>query len=164
MATDVRKTGKRDEFDALIQRVNALANRCMTNPGIADGGTDGKLQTANSISFSIDGELYTKAGTDNLWDLTAQTDTIAAQYRAYALYLDSSGTASIGAGSNAASAAAALAALPAFVATKCVVGVYVAGPSCDFNGAAGLEAQGTVHNGTPSGAVGGLDVFTSVAP
>jgi len=125
-------------------------NSTKDNGQIADGTTDGKLKTVAAVDFAIAGALYTKAATDDLWDLSAETDTTGAQYRAYWLYLDSSGTASIAAGTNAASAAAALAALPAITATKSVIGVYVAGLSTDFNGAAGLAAQGTIYNGMPA--------------
>ncbi len=168
MATSIRRI-LRLEMNALIARYNNVANRVLGNPAITDGTTDGKLQNA-AIDYSIDGKTYSKAATDDLWDLSAQTDTIAAQYRAYALYLDAAGTATIGAGSNAASAALAIAALPAFVTTKCIVGVYVAGPSTDFNGAAGLAAQGTIHNGVPTGSTDtagnplSVDLITSIAP
>jgi hypothetical protein len=43
----------------------------------------------------------------------------------------------------------ALAALPTETATKCPVGVYVAGPSCDFDNVAGLAGQGTLYEGRP---------------
>jgi hypothetical protein len=158
-AKSIRKTGQQIEMRAYFHVLACLvlltcysANVTATAPGIIDGTTDGKLQSGASVDFTIGGVKYTKAATDDLWDLSAQTDTTASQYRAFWLYLNSSGTASIGAGSNAATAAAALAALPALDGTKSVIGVYVAGPSTDFNGAAGLQAQGTVYNGIPAGA------------
>jgi hypothetical protein len=150
-----RKTGKREELDAAWDVINGMVLRnhfsATSDPGIADGTTDGKLQNVASTTFKIGQFTYTKAATDDLWDLSAQTDTTASQYRAIWLYLNASGTASIGAGSNAASAALALAALPAHDETKSIIGVYVADPSCDFNGAAGLAAQGTIYDGIPVG-------------
>lgn len=169
MATSIRRV-LRLEMNALIARYNTLANSVLGNAAITDGTTAGKAKTVAAASFRIDGKVYSKAITDDLWDLSAQTDTIAAQYRAYALYLDSAGTATIGAGTNSTSAALALTVLPPFVTSKCIMGVYVAGPSTDFNGVAGLAAQGTFHNGVPTGSTDSAgnplscDLITSVTP
>lgn len=131
---------------------NALARRegnvAKVSGAIGNGTTAGKLRTNAAITFAIKGSLYTKASTDDLWDLSAEAALAALQYKAYWLYLDSAGTATIAAGTVAASAAAAVAALPAITATKSVIGVYVAGPSTDFTSA--LVVQGTVHNGHPA--------------
>jgi hypothetical protein len=120
----------------------------LVSGAIANGTTAGKLKTAAAITYTIGGTLYTKAITDDLWNLSAEVDTDGTHYRAYWLYLDSSGTASFAAGTDAlTSAANAIAALPAITTTKSVIGVYVAGPSTDFNGAGGLAGQGTIYNG-----------------
>lgn len=168
MAKNVRKTGKRDELDAIINRGNNLANRLLAFPNIGNGGTNGRLRTNAAISYAIDGQVYTEASTEDEWDLSALTTLTGSQFQAVALYLDASGTASIGAGTVAASAALALAALPAFVPTKAIIGVYVANASTNFGNA--LAAQGTIYNGVPTGAcdVNGNslspEVLTSVAP
>lgn len=117
---------------------------------ITDGTTAGNLKIRADVEYTIAGTMYRKAATDDLWNLSGETDTTGAQYRAYWLYLDSAGTASIAAGSNAASSAAALAALPALDGTKAVIGVYVAGLSTDFDDAGGLAAQGTITDGFPA--------------
>jgi hypothetical protein len=154
----IRRTDQLADLAALraamlvaIDRVNADV---LDNGGLVDGSTDGKLQTANAISYRIAGRLYSKAATDDLFDLTSETDTAADKYRAYQLYLDAAGTASVVAqsGDDSDSEAEAIAALPAEDAAKAMVGVYVAGLSCDFDGAAGLAAQGTIINGRPSAA------------
>ena len=127
-------------------------NGAATSGQIADGTTDGKIKTVASCDYKIAGQLFTKAITDDLWNLTAEVDTDGTHYRAYWLYLAANGTASIAAGTDAlTSAANAIAALPALDSSKAAIGVYVAGPSTDFNGAAGLTAQGTLINGYPSG-------------
>lgn len=162
MGTNVRKTGGRAELDALISRVNALANGVLGNPGIADATANGKLKTANPTPYRVDGVVYTEPATDPEWDLTGETTMTTGQYKAYWLYVNAAGTASIEAGTVATSAAAALAALPTPSTSKSVFGVYVAGPSTNFANA--LAAQGTIYNGTPSGATGGLDLITQVAP
>ena len=143
-------TGVRTALLALAADFDLLTANAATAVYLVDGTTDGKIATDGPSWYRISGQLYIKQTTDDLWDLSGQTDTTGAQYRAYWLYLDASGTATIAAGSNAASSAAAIAALPAVAADKAVMGVYVAGLSTDFNGAAGLAAQGTFILGVPT--------------
>ncbi len=159
-----RKTGGRGELDAAWTQLNAAVadlaaqrafqyrfeHSALAYPDIGNGGTAGRLRTQAAITTRINGTMATKASTDDLWNLSAETDTIADQYRAYWLYLDASGTASIGAGANAATSAAAVAALPEVADTKAVVGVFIAGPETDFDAEGGLAAQGTIVNGWPS--------------
>lgn len=174
----VRKTplGSREEVDAIVAAINALIvdraatalraeNGVVGNPALADGTTDGKIKTTASVTTKIKGASYTKGATDDLWDLSGETDTDGTHYRAYWLYLDSAGTATVAAGTDAlTSETVAIAALPAIDATKCVVGVYVAGPSTDFNGAAGLDAQGTLYNGWPTTYTATAEAITLLAP
>lgn len=175
MGTTIRRStpgparAELDHFHRVLQSMRlALFNSTQTDVNIGDGGTAGYLRTNASSSFKIGQFEYTKASTDDLWNLSAQTDTTASQYRAYWLYLDSSGTASIGAGTNASTAPLALAALPAPTLTKSIIGVFVAGPSTDFNAGGGLAAQGTIYDGIPEGArmdMDGIDGgFLSVTP
>lgn len=174
MATVRRNTPgpARPELDFMHRAIqslkHALFNGTQITGAIGNGTTAGKLRTTASVNFKIGQFQYTKASTDDLWDLSALTDTTASQYRAYWLYLDASGTATLGAGANASTAALALAALPVVTATKSVIGVFVAGPSTDFNNAGGLAAQGTIYNGYPEGArldVEGIDGgFMPVTP
>lgn len=135
---------------AVIVAINPAALTTSTTLGIGNGTTAGRLRTNADIEYAIGGTIYRKAATDNLWNLSAETDTTGAQYRAYRLYLDSAGGATAAPSANAASAAAALAALPANVATKVTVGIFVAGPSTDFDNAGGLAAQGTIYEGQTS--------------
>lgn len=143
-------TAVRTAAVALAADVDLLVANSATAVYLVDGTTDGTIATDGPTWYRINGQLYIKQTTDDLWNLAAETDTTGAQYRAYWLYLDASGTATIAAGTNAASAAAAIAALPAVAADKSVIGVYVAGLSTDFNGAAGLAAQGTITLGVPT--------------
>jgi hypothetical protein len=138
-----------DLADHVAGAVDAFhVNRVLVSGALADGTTDGTLQlVTDPTEYSIKGQLYSKAATDDLWDLTGLTDTGAAEFLAVRLYLDASGTATIAEGTPAASAAAAHAALPAVDDDKCQIGEYVAGNSCDFDGVAGLAAQGTIYNG-----------------
>jgi len=136
------------DVDAMLARLNAGA---LSSGALADGTTAGCIKTVADVAYRIAGRLYAKAATDDLWNLSAQVDTDATHYRAYWLYLDTSGNPSVAAGADTeTSEALAIAALPALDAAKAVVGVYVAGPSTDFNGVAGLDSYGTYYNGWPT--------------
>lgn len=134
-------------------------------PAIGNGGTAGRLRTNAAVVGKVAGVAFEKASTDDLWNLSAETDTPASTFRAYWLYVNAAGTASFAAGTNASSAANALAALPAPDEAKCIFGVYVAGAATDFDAAGGLAAQGTIYNTIPAGAsLDGTKGFTMLAP
>lgn len=156
MAIQGDKYGTRHEFDqiwaGLALLTVVLLFSVSTQPTLANGTTAGRLRTSASASYRIGQLSYTLGSTDDAWNLSAETNTTASQYRAYWLLVNSSGARSIAAGSNAATAELALRRLPELDGTKAVFGVYVAGPSTDFGGAGGLAAQGTIHTGVPAGA------------
>lgn len=162
MATILRKVRWTPALEQLVTRMNAIANGAIGYANIANATTNGKLKSQNTTGYRIDGVMYTKAATDNLWDFTGQTTLGASDYKAYRLYLDAAGDPSIEGGTAATTAAAALAALPAPSTSKSVIGVFVAGPSTNFANA--LSSQGTIYHGTPSGTVGGLDLLTLSNP
>jgi|GEM_PF-5085409 len=168
MTTNIRKTGGRSELDALWARHNSLlmllAFGATAIGSIGDGTTAGNLRTTASSTYRVAGVDKTKASTDDLWDLSGETDTDASSYRAYWLYLDGSGAASVAAGTDATTEALALALLPDLVETKGIIGVFVAGPSCDFDAGGGLAAQGTIHDGIPEGVPCGVPRQTYTAP
>lgn len=142
------------DFGGVVPKImRRYANACLTYPTIANGGTAGRLKTTSAVSFRIAGALYTKAATDDLWNLSAETNTAALKYRGYLLLLDTSGTASfVAIATDVASAALAVAGLEALIpADKCVIGAFIAGPETDFDAGGGLAAQGTIHQGLPSG-------------
>lgn len=148
------------QLRAIWQRLLSLSLRAdfsltTVSPAIANGTTAGKLKTTAAVIGRIAGvPIASKGATDDLWDLTGQTTLDASTYKAFWLLIAANGTASIAAGTGATTAALALAALPQLDNTKCVFGVYVAGPSTNFSSA--LGAQGTIYNGIPDGVnVGG---------
>lgn len=152
----IRRTWPNRELDRLFDLANLNHQRtsfgALTFGNIGDGTTAGRLRTNAAITYAIAGQVYTKSSTDNLWNLSALTNTGAAEFQAHALCLNSSGTASLVNSGVAASAAAAMAALKALLPTdKAVVGVFVAGNSTDYDNAGGLAAQGTIYNGIPDG-------------
>jgi hypothetical protein len=164
MALTIRRTHGPSGFKALWQQYVSLHHRVLFStfglPAIGNGTTAGRLRTNASTIGRVAGVEVTKASTDDLWNLSGETATTASQFRAYWLYINAAGTASFVAGANAASAAAALEALPALDEAKCVFGVYVAGVSTNFANA--LAAQGTIYNGIPAGAnLGGGLVYSA---
>lgn len=136
---------RRTNHSAMLTLVNALKadlnilkqhveNGCFDNPGLAIGSDTTQIQNANAITFMIDGVLYSKAATDDLWDLGGSTATLtavtAAKYACITLYLDASGVFTVaedaGAG-TAATLAAAKAGAAGFSATKAIIGYYTVG-------------------------------------
>lgn len=167
-----RKTGGRSELDGLTNAVNGLIytlrHSVQDDPAIGNGTTTaGNLRTNAVVGFTVAGLVFSKASTDDFWDLSGETDTTATQFRSYWLYVDASGTGTFVAGTNSADAASALANLPPLDLTQAVFGVYTAGLSTDFDDAGGLAAQGTIDDGVPAGVPGMSsvpDVIALVAP
>ena len=158
MARNIRRTGGTDMWDAIIGHLQVAANKVVGFANIANATTAGKLKTQTATGFQVDGAMYSLAVTDNFWTLSALSALTANQYQAIVLYVDASGTASIGAGTvvtNTTSAAAgrlaALAVAPALVASKSIVGVFVAGSSGATDYTAALTGQGTLYHGIPAG-------------
>lgn len=132
--------------DAVTATAPAAATASAPTTSIlSQGGTAGRIKLNFDIEFAIAGQHYRKAPTDDVWNLSALGTTSGAEYKAVRLYLDSSGTGSVAAGTAAASAALAKAALPALDTAKACVGVYVMGLSGNFANA--LDAQGTYVDG-----------------
>ena len=134
------------DWAKLQQVLKTLGNVSRTVAGLAAGTTNGKIKTTNAIQYSINGVNKTKAGTDNLWDLSAESAPGALTYGAYWLYLDGSGNASFSAQVKGSSVANAVAALPYPDSTKAVVGVYVTAVNETMSGALG----GTFYEGFPT--------------
>ena len=65
-----------------------------TSGAITDGGTAGKVESVAAINFAIDDLPYTKAATDDLWDLTG-VSTDADEFMKVLLCLDAAGAATI---------------------------------------------------------------------
>lgn len=156
---NVRKTGGRSELDTYADILRGVMYRtqssCAASPGIGNGTTAGNLRTTAAVVPNVNGVPNASlASTDDLWDLSAETDTGAAEFRAYWLYVDNANAGSFVAGTAGTTEAAALQALPALDASKSIVGAYVAGVATDFNAAGGLDAQGTAFDRVPDGAAG----------
>ena len=86
--------------------VFALKNGCFSSGGLAEGTNAGTMQIARAINYTIDGQMYNKAVTDNI-AMTAQTAQADNTYRRYLVEINSSGTVSTLAGTAASTAAAA---------------------------------------------------------
>ena len=167
MSKTVRRTGGRTELNTYANMLRGMSYRLLhgssVSVAVANGTTAGNLRTTVASVHKVAGITAAPVvSTDDYWDLSAEVDTGAAQYRAYWLYSDGTFIAS----PNAESAADALAGLPALDDTLAIFGVYVAGLATDFDDAGGLAAQGTITNGVADGAAGVIvdSDITLVAP
>lgn len=93
---------------------NLLGNRCYSYATIAIGTTKSKIKTTSAVSYSIDGVMYTKAATDDLFVFSDVTVQAAGTTKYYALCLDASGTATVISGTSTA--------MPDIPSTRCVIG------------------------------------------
>jgi hypothetical protein len=69
-------------------------NVCLQNGALAIGTTAAKTKTVNAITYTVNGRVYNKAATDDLWTLSGTTST-ARQVCVFWLWLDAAGTASV---------------------------------------------------------------------
>ncbi len=159
MAASIRRTwGRITELDRALRALNwgvwAFLFGSVGSAKLAAGTTAGKIKTVADIDFRIGGRIYSKAATDDLWNLSGETTLGAGVYKAAILYLDASGTATYTLTAAATSAALALRAvgdltLGGYVSTKSVIGVYVSTAAQNW-GSGGLG--GTYYNGIPEAA------------
>jgi|SRR5215471_2689047 len=83
----------------------ATLSRALTAGGIAIATTASKAKSVNAISYTIKGQLYSKAATDNLWTPNAGVLVPAGMFQKYVFLLDASGTATVQEATPAAAAA-----------------------------------------------------------
>lgn len=158
MAALIRTTWHQLELVRAIKTLNwgvwAFLFGSVGSAKLAAGTTAGKIKTVADIDFRIGGRLYSKAATDDLWNLSGETTLGSGVYKAAILYLDASGAATYTLTAAATSAALALRAvgdltLGGYVSTKSVIGVYVSTAAQNW-GSGGLG--GTYYNGIPEAA------------
>ena len=77
----------------LVPLLKALRNRVFSNPGLAVGSTNTRIQVTNAVQFAIDGVQYNKAAEDNI-TIAALTATAAAQNRRVRVEVNTAGTVS----------------------------------------------------------------------
>lgn len=162
---DVRNASNgRGPIAALIEQHNLRLtdeNGPLSLPVIGNGTTAGRLRTTGATTYRIAGQLFSKASTDDLWNLSALTNVGSGVYRGVALCISDAGAATIVAGTaNADAEAATRDALALVPSTVAVLGVYIAGPSTDWDAGGGLAAQGEILVGRPALA----EAITLVAP
>ena len=127
---------------------NLLGNRCFISGAVAIGGTTSKVKLAAAVDFSIDGILYHKAITDDLFVHTDLTVQAADTVKYYVLSLDKTGAALITQGNEVATADVGASGgkvqpyLPKVAATQCVVGaIKVATVAVTFTPATNSHAD-----------------------
>lgn len=166
MALTLRDVFETPELTSVVRALTTArwqAQTACVSGAIGNGTTNGKLRTTAAITYRIAGTLYTKASTDDLWDLSALTALGSTAYQAVILFLNSSGTASITACTSKTSVALALAEVEANLSnSKAVIGIYGAGNSTDFTAA--LASQGQIWNGLPDDCFAYSAPITIVAP
>jgi hypothetical protein len=114
--------------DINIQSSKTLhGNRVCNSAKIAIGTTTTKIKTVAAIDYTIDGQVYTLAATDDFFVNTDLTVQPIASTKYYALCVDAAGAGSIIAGPNNLTAAVTAqtnkSAVPAIPDTKCLVGI-----------------------------------------
>ncbi len=158
MAALIRTTWHQLELVRAIKTLNwgiwAFLFGSVGSAKLAAGTTSGKIKTVADIDFRIGGRLFTKAATDDLWNLSGETTLGTGLHKAAVLYLDASGAATYALTAAATSAPLALRAvgdltLGGYVSTKSVIGVYVS--TAAQNWASG-GLGGTYYNGIPEAA------------
>lgn len=153
-----RGSAERQCAISLNELILLNANGCNGNAGIATGTTTSKIKTVNSVSFSVDGKLFTKAGTDDFWTLTGGVLAVSS-FRVYVLLVDAAGAATVASSSDSL-VSAAKCILPDLFTTvegKAIFGYTTIAtnasttftPGTTLLGAAGIT---TAHfNGVPTG-------------
>jgi hypothetical protein len=130
-------------------------NRCFGKAAVAQGTTTSKVKSVNSVDYAIDGAIFRKAGTDDLWTLSGSVVAISS-WQKYLLCLDSASAASIVAGTPSTVSAAAVG-LPTLPTSKAVIGVLTIatnGATTFTPGTTALNAAGitaTLIDGLDSG-------------
>jgi hypothetical protein len=77
-----------------------LGTRAFTTGALAIGTTKSKIKTAAAINYCIDGIMYVKAATDDLFVFTDVTVQAISTTKYYLLCLDASGTATVISGTS----------------------------------------------------------------
>jgi|SRR5215471_4687360 len=91
-----------------VEQGNALTvatlSRALTAAGCATATTTSKVKTANTLNYTVKGQLYTKAATDNFWT-PAGLNVGPSLFQKYLLLIDTAGAASVQEATPAATAA-----------------------------------------------------------
>jgi hypothetical protein len=98
-----REEGGRDSLArASVQQGNAGAifglNCVYAACGATTATTTSKVKTVNSTQFTVGGQIFTKAATDNFWTLgstTSATVVAASSFQKYLLCVDDAGVATV---------------------------------------------------------------------
>jgi hypothetical protein len=97
--------------DLNLLRLNFL-NCCLTAAGLAEGTNAATIKTVNTANYSIGGQLYTKAATDNI-AITATAQQAISTFCMYLVSINAAGTVVVTKGTELGTDIAVLPALPA---------------------------------------------------
>lgn len=103
-------------LDELKSDLNLLRNNflncSLTAAGLAEGTNAATIKTVNTVNYSIGGQLYTKAATDNI-AITATAQQAISTFCLYLVSIDAGGTVTVTKGTELGTDTAVLPALPA---------------------------------------------------
>jgi hypothetical protein len=143
---------------ALVKLLIALRDRAygtaaFAGAGLAVGTDTTKVKTGGEVQYSIAGQLYTKAATDNFYTLTGSALGLTTA-RKYRLEIDSTGTASIVVGPTVAVASGTLNGeipVPPRSDAKATLGILTVGGQVFTPGTTDATASATITyvNGDP---------------
>lgn len=125
-----------------LKSIQATLCNCIlptgTNPhaGLAIAGTASKVKTSYAVYGLVDGAIFTKAATDNLWTLAGTV--VNATFNVFVLTLKVDGTATARMGTAGATLAAVV--FPVIPADEIVVGFVVVNPTGTGNFVGGTTA------------------------
>lgn len=110
-----------DELKADFNLLRAnLFNASLTAGGLAEGTNAATIKTVNTINYVVDGQLYTKAATDNI-AITATAQQAISTFCLYLVTVNAAGTVTVTKGTEVASDTAVL---PARPASSAVIGAF----------------------------------------
>lgn len=144
-----------DACEALVEELKAdvnllrsqVLNRCVNGgagvggAGLTEGTNANTLKTANAISYTIDGRLYTKAATDNI-AMTAATQQAVSTYCLYLVSVDAAAAVTVTKGTSVGTDVAVLPALPADSAPIGYFKIVTDGVTTFTSGTTDLSAAG----------------------
>ena len=136
--------------------------RCFGVAGAIIGTTATTVKSVATVVYSVANSMYSKAATDDLWVLTGFNCTNAL-FNKCLLCLDTAGAMQIGAGTEAATAAAVV--LPETPANSCVIAVLQVNPTGTGNfvgGTTDLDDATVVPTATYDDVGGHPDAFPEI--
>lgn len=115
----------RDEFEPLFDKLQrALTTQLLNTSGLAIATAKDNVKTANTIHYTIDSQLYTKAA---IADIVLSGTVTANTFNVFVISIDSAGTATATMGTEGASLSAVV--FPEIPDGSAVIGFVIVNPT-----------------------------------